>query len=171
VLESVVNRFKGKAVIDVHLMITKPWRYAVRFAEAGADIVNIHVEAGSNSEIAGTLEAIRSAGAIAGLTLKPATSADSLAPFLDKLGLILVMTVEPGFGGQRFMDAQLPKIRTLRRMIDGAEIDCELEVDGGVTPETAKLCVDAGATVLVAGSSVFKAENRAEMINMLKSER
>ena len=155
-------------VLDVHLMITEPVRYVRQFAEAGADIVVFHVEADTPERIAEAVALTKSLNKRAGIAVKPGTPADALLPYLDSIDLALVMTVEPGFGGQSFMADMLPKIESLRRVIDARSLECELEVDGGVNPETARLCVAAGANVLVAGSDVFKAADRAARIAHLR---
>ncbi|MCI4645085.1 MAG: ribulose-phosphate 3-epimerase [Hyphomonadaceae bacterium] len=139
---------------DVHLMIAPVDPYIPAFAEAGANILTVHPEAGPHTHR--TLQAIRAAGMKAGVSLNPGSPAALVEPLIDLADLILVMSVNPGFGGQRFISSQLRKIETLRAMIDATGRDILLEVDGGVNPETARQCIDAGATVLVAGSAVFK---------------
>jgi len=139
---------------DVHLMISPVDAYIEAFVEAGADILTAHPEAGPHFHR--TVQAIRTAGARPGAALNPATPADSLDYVLDELDLVLVMSVNPGFGGQRFIDGQLRKIEALRRMIDRRGLGTLIEVDGGVNPETARRCEAAGADALVAGSAVFK---------------
>jgi ribulose-phosphate 3-epimerase len=166
VLES-VRKFTGMT-LDVHLMITEPVRYVQNFIDAGADIVVIHTEADTPDRTAEALRIIKDRGKKAGLSLKPKTPLDDVLPYIDGLDLVLVMTVEPGFGGQKFMTDQLDKLRTLRALIDSRGLGCELEVDGGVNAETARLCIEAGADVLVAGSAVFGAADRAAMIRKLK---
>lgn len=166
VLESV--RAFTDMVLDVHLMIEKPLRYVERFLKAGADILVFHVEADEPENILEGLQIIGSQGKRAGLSLKPKTPAEVVIPYLDKLSMVSVMGVEPGFGGQKFMTGQLEKIARLRRMIDEAGYCCEIEVDGGINPETAKMCAEAGADVLVAGSDVFKANDRAQRIMELR---
>ena len=141
--------------LDVHLMIERPARYVERFCQAGADIVTVHVESDTAENTAKALELIRGCGKRAGLALKPATPAEAALPFLDQCALVLVMTVEPGFGGQAFMEEQLDTIRRVRAIIDRYNPACELEVDGGVSPKTAPLVTQAGANVLVAGSAVY----------------
>lgn len=138
---------------DVHLMIDPIEPYLDPFIEAGADWITVHVEAGHDP--AACLARIRAAGKRAGLSLRPGTPAAALAPFLDTLDLILVMTVEPGFGGQGFMADQLEKMREIRAMIDAGGRVIDIEVDGGITGETAPLAIAAGATILVAGSATF----------------
>ncbi|MGI5888091.1 MAG: ribulose-phosphate 3-epimerase [Oscillospiraceae bacterium] len=153
-----------KAFYDVHLMIDDPLKYAEAFAEAGADLITFHVEAPSDTKE--TIRKIKSLGVRAGIALKPATPASEAAPYIDDVDLVLVMTVEPGFGGQKFMEDMCPKIREIRKMRPDLEF---LEVDGGISPKTAPLTAQAGANVFVAGSSVFKAEDRAESISAMKN--
>ena len=136
--------------IDVHLMITTPLRFAKAFCDAGADLVVFHVEADSYQNISDAIDVVKAQGKKVGLAVKPRTPAAVLYPFIERLDLVLVMTVEPGFGGQSFMPDQLPKIKELRHEIERRGLDCELEVDGGVDPVTAKLCKAAGANVIVA---------------------
>ena len=145
--------------LDVHLMITQPVRYVRQFCEAGADLVTVHVESDSEENIHAAIDKIHAKGKKAGIVLKPKTPAEAVLPFLEKVELILVMTVEPGFGGQKFMADMMPKVTAIRKLIDEKNPACELEVDGGVAPDTCKTCIDAGANVLVAGSSVYKAED------------
>ena len=154
--------------LDVHLMIDRPLRYAERFCEAGADLVNVHVEADSPENIRAALEKVRACGKKAGITLKPATPAEAAAPYLELADLVLVMTVEPGFGGQSFMTDMLDKLRRVRAMLDAVNPACETEVDGGINAQTAALCADAGASVLVAGSAVFGKPDRAAAIAALR---
>lgn len=154
--------------LDVHLMITEPVRYAERFCKAGADLVNLHVESDTQENTLRAIEIIRACGKKAGVTLKPKTPAEAVLPFLDRVDLILVMTVEPGFGGQHFMAAQLPKIREIRRLIEMNNPACELEVDGGIDRDTAPQCAEAGANVLVAGSAVFGKPDRAAAIRAIR---
>ncbi len=156
--------------IDAHLMIADPRFYARLFAEAGADIVTFHVEAASDSDLRAAIDDVKAAGKRVGLSVKPKTPAQALFPYLPLLDLALVMTVEPGFGGQSFMPDMLPKITALRKKADELALPFEIEVDGGVNPETARLCVSAGADVLVAGSDVFKAADRAARIRELRGE-
>lgn len=154
--------------IDVHLMIERPVRYAGAFCEAGADLVNFHVEADSVENIGKAIRIVRDRGKKVGITLKPETPAEAACPFLSDVDLILVMTVEPGFGGQSFLYDQLPKITWLRDRLDAVNPGCELEVDGGITAETAALVKAAGANVLVSGSAVFSSSDRAEAIRVLR---
>lgn len=155
--------------IDVHLMIREPVRYAEAFCRAGADLVNFHVEADSEENIAAAIEIARKLGKKTGVTVKPNTPAEAVLPFLPAVDLILVMTVEPGFGGQHFMPNMLPKIETIRGYIEKSNSDCELEVDGGIDPETAPLVKRAGANVLVAGSAVFNRPDRSLAIREIRN--
>ena len=155
--------------IDVHLMIREPVRYAEAFCRAGADLVNFHVEADSEENIAAAIEIARKLGKKTGVTVKPNTPAEAVLPFLPAVDVILVMTVEPGFGGQHFMPNMLPKIETIRGYIEKNNSDCELEVDGGIDPETAPLVKRAGANVLVAGSAVFNRPDRALAIREIRN--
>ena len=155
--------------IDVHLMIREPVRYAEAFCKAGADLVNFHVEADSEENIAAAIEIARKLGKKTGVTVKPNTPAEAVLPFLPAVDLILVMTVEPGFGGQHFMPNMLPKIETIRGYIEKSNRDCELEVDGGIDPETAPLVKRAGANVLVAGSAVFNRPDRSLAIREIRN--
>lgn len=154
--------------LDVHLMIVEPERYVKRFAEAGADIVTFHYEATNAARHC--IDEIHDAGARAGISIKPATSAEVLRDLLPSLDLVLVMSVEPGFGGQKFMDNALGKIAQLRRMIDDAELSTLIEVDGGISTHNARLLFDTGADVLVAGNAVFGADDpKAEIEKMLNA--
>ena len=157
------------AFLDVHLMIDPPVRYAKAFCDAGADLVTLHVESDTPENIGKALDIVRDCKRKTGLSVKPGTPAEALYPFLDKLDLILVMTVEPGFGGQSFMGGMLPKIRRLRDAIDSVGGGIELEVDGGIDSKTARLVKDAGADVLVAGSAVFRAADRAAAIAAIRN--
>ena len=156
--------------LDVHLMITEPIRYARRFCQAGADLVTVHLEADTQENILEAIREIHAMGKKAGISVKPGTPAQALEPFLDQVELILVMTVEPGFGGQKFMADQMPKVAAIRKLIDERNPVCELEVDGGVAPDTCRACIDAGANVLVAGSAVYKAEDIPARIKLLRGE-
>jgi ribulose-phosphate 3-epimerase len=157
----------SKKVFDVHLMINPAQPYIEDYIKAGADIVTVHAEA--DSHIDRSLQLIRSLGKKAGLSLNPATPEGIIEYVLDKLDLILVMSVNPGFGGQSFIDSQLEKIARIRRMIGDRPID--LEVDGGVTADNAHKVVAAGANVLVAGSAVFKTKDYAANIEAIRSSR
>ena len=156
-------------VLDVHLMIDTPIKYAETFCKAGADILTIHVEADTPENIRKTLELIRDCGVKPGLSIKPGTPAEAVLPYLDILDLVLVMTVEPGFGGQSFMEDMMPKLAQIRTWIDEKRPGCDLEVDGGVNEKTAKICTANGADVLVAGSAYFGAPDRAAFVKAIKA--
>lgn len=147
---------------DVHLMISNPIDYVEQFAKAGADIICFHAE--SNSDIGDTIDKIISLGKKAALAVKPGTDIDVVLPYIDKLWMVLVMTVEPGFGGQSFMQSTMPKIEKLRAIAS----DINIEVDGGINADTVKIAAEAGANVFVAGSAVFKSENPNNTIALLK---
>jgi ribulose-phosphate 3-epimerase len=148
-------------VLDVHLMIDRPIRYVDEFCKAGADVLTIHVESDTPENTMAALEKIAANGVKPGIVLKPKTPAEAATPFLSKCDLVLVMTVEPGFGGQKFMADMMPKVKQLRTMLDQVNPGCHLEVDGGVDLSNRDLCVESGADVLVAGSSFFKAADKA----------
>ena len=156
--------------LDVHLMIVEPLRYVEQFCDAGADLVTIHVEADTQEHTRAAIEKIHAKGKKAGIVLKPKTPAEAVLPFLEQVEMVLVMTVEPGFGGQSFMADQMPKVTAIRKLIDEKNPGCELEVDGGVAPDTCGVCIAAGANVLVAGSAVYKAEDIPARIQALRSE-
>lgn len=153
--------------LDVHLMIVEPERYVEAFAEAGADTITVHVEACVH--LHRTLAHIRSLGKRAGVTLNPSTNEDTLRYVLDVADQILVMSVNPGFGGQAFIPEVLPKVAAIRRMIDERGLPIDLEIDGGIGPDTAALAVAAGARVLVAGSAVFNGGDYAAAIQAIRS--
>ena len=153
-----------KRVFDVHLMIAPADPYLEQFAKAGADVITVHAEAGPHLDR--SLQTIRNVGKRAGVALNPATPASAIAHVLDRVDLVLIMTVNPGFGGQAFIKAMLAKISEVREMTHGRNID--IEVDGGITTETAPLVVKAGANVLVAGSSIFKGADYAANIKALR---
>lgn len=155
------------AFYDVHLMIDDPRTYAEPFAKAGASLITFHLECGCDT--AATLARIKALGCKTGLSVKPHTSVQALFPYLDQLDLALVMSVEPGFGGQKFMPMALDKIRALREEIDRRGLSCLVEVDGGVDAVTGPACVEAGADVLVAGSAVFGAADPAAAVAGLKA--
>ena len=154
--------------LDVHLMIVEPVRYVEQFCAAGADLVTVHVESDTPENIHAAIDKIHAKGKKAGIVLKPKTPAEAALPYLEKVELILVMTVEPGFGGQKFMADMMPKVSAIRAWIDEKNPACELEVDGGVDPETCKTCIAAGANVLVAGSAVYKAADIPARIAALR---
>ena len=155
--------------LDVHLMIDRPIRYVEDFVKAGADWLTIHIEADQPQNTLAALDKIHSLGCKAGIVLKPKTPAEAAIPYLEKCDLILVMTVEPGFGGQAFMADQMDKIRQLRDWMDDINPDCLIEVDGGVDEQTCKLCKESGADVLVAGSAYFKAQDRAAFVKTIQA--
>jgi ribulose-phosphate 3-epimerase len=155
-----------KLPVDVHLMIVEPERYIEAFAAAGADVISVHVEACLHLQR--TLAAIRALGKRAGVVLNPHTPEESVRYVLGDVDLILVMSVNPGFGGQAFLPQVLPKLAALRRLIDDSGFSIDLEVDGGIHPGTVRKVVEAGARVLVAGSAVFDQPDRAEAIRALR---
>jgi len=160
-------RAATKAVVDCHLMIVEPERYVADFANAGADIISIHVEA--SPHLQRTLHVIRSLGKRAGVVLNPHTPEDAIRYVMDDVDQILVMSVNPGFGGQSFLPQVLPKVRALRQMIDTSGRSIELEIDGGITPENAHLVTEAGVTVLVAGSAIFGQKDRGAAMRQMRS--
>lgn len=160
-------RKKTKLFLDVHLMLDTPLKFIDTFARAGADMITVHAEA--KDDPMAMLRRIRELGLQSGLCINPHTPPDAVRQYLPQCDLVLVMTVEPGFGGQSFMHDQLPKISALRRMIDAVNPACELEVDGGVDGTTAKLVKEAGANVLVAGSAVFGKADRAAAIRAIRN--
>lgn len=156
-----------KKFLDVHLMIVQPEKYVARFVDAGADLVTFHLEA--TDKVEECIELIRQKGAKVGISIKPNTPVDTLREILPKIDLVLIMSVEPGFGGQSFMPHSLDKIKELREMITQSGLSTLIEVDGGISSKNARSLFDAGAEILVAGSAVFKAENpEAEIIKMLE---
>lgn len=154
--------------LDVHLMIDRPIRYVDDFCKAGSDILTVHVEADTEENTLAALKRIRENGVRAAISVKPKTPAEAVLPFLPYCDLILVMTVEPGFGGQSFMEDMMPKLRKIRTFIDAQKPDCELEVDGGINEITARICRENGANVLVAGSAYFKHPDKKEFVRKLK---
>ena len=160
-------RKKSDMVFDVHLMIVEPELYAKRFIDAGADIVTFHYEATEKS--AELLDMIRANGAKAAISIKPNTPAEAVFPYLEKCDMVLVMTVEPGYGGQALIPETLDKVRILREEITKRGLSVDIQVDGGINSENAPEAIKAGANVLVAGSSVFKAKDRKEAIDALRS--
>ena len=156
-------------VLDVHLMIEKPIRYVEHFCKAGADILTIHVEADTPENTKAALEQIRAMGVKPGIVLKPKTPAEALAPYLPLVDLVLVMTVEPGFGGQKFMADMMPKLKQLRAMLDEVNPGCHLEVDGGVDLVTGQVCKENGADVLVAGSAFFGSSDRPAFVKSIEA--
>ena len=160
-----LHRGMPSAFFDVHLMISHPLAYVDAFAKAGAELINFHLE--SEDDPGAVLDAIRAAGCKAGMTIKPGTPAEALFPWLDRLDLVLVMSVEPGFGGQKFQSSALRKLEALKAEREARGLQFLLEVDGGVNAETAPFCVEAGADVLVAGSAVFAAADPAAEVRAL----
>lgn len=155
--------------LDVHLMIDRPIRYVDDFCKAGADILTVHVEADTEENTRKALEKIRANGVKAAISVKPKTPAEAVLPFLDLCSLILVMTVEPGFGGQSFMADMMPKLQQISAWIAEKNPSCELEVDGGINEKTGHICRDNGANVLVAGSAYFKAADPAAFVQAVKA--
>lgn len=153
-------------VFDCHLMISDPLKYVDDFVKAGADIIDFHVE--SDSPVDETLDRIIAGGCKAGLAVKPKTPVESIFPYLDKLSMALIMTVEPGFGGQKFMGDMMGKIIALRKECARRGIDIDIQVDGGISEETAPIAVEAGANVLVAGSAIFGSDDPAATIKALR---
>ena len=159
-----------KKLFDVHLMTKPASNWLEPFAKAGADIIKIHVEAEDN--IQESIKKIKSLGLKAGISIKPSSSEEIIEPYLDYCDLVLVMTVEPGFGGQKFMPSQLEKIKNIKEMINNKDRNVLIEVDGGINLETSKLCIQAGANVLVAGSAIFSQDtaNYSKLVKSLRNE-
>ena len=156
------------AFLDVHLMIEKPDRFIDDFAAAGADLISVHLEADNPRGIRRALDAMEANGVKKAVALRPITSPNAILPYLEELDLVLVMTVEPGFGGQAFMESQLDTIRQVRALIDRYHPGCDLEVDGGINTSTVHRVIEAGANVLVAGSAVYGPGSRADAIQALR---
>ena len=154
--------------LDVHLMIEHPDHYALRFVEAGANSITVHVEPESKHDVAKTLRAIRAAGCRAGLSLNPATPFEAVESYLPNIDLLLVMTVHPGFGGQSFRPEMMEKVKRARAWRSVHESALEIEVDGGINPETARTSIENGADVLVAGTSIFRAKDYRKAISELR---
>ena len=159
-----------KLPLDVHLMIREPLHLIDRFMDSGADILTVHVESDTEENVFKTLQTIRDRGVHPAITLKPATPAETIFPFLPLCDQVLVMTVEPGFGGQKFMNAMVPKIRAISEYIRAENLTCDLEVDGGINPQTAAICRENGANVLVSGSTYFRSDDPAAFIRALRGE-
>ena len=155
-------------ILDVHLMIDRPIRYVEQFCKAGADYVTIHIEADQPQNTLEALNKIHAMGCKAGIVLKPKTPAEAALPYLSKCDMVLIMTVEPGFGGQKFMADMMPKLKQLRSMLDAVNPNCLLEVDGGVDSTTADICMENGAEILVAGSAYFKAADRSAFVEAIQ---
>ncbi|KRG13516.1 ribulose-phosphate 3-epimerase [Lederbergia galactosidilytica] len=156
-----------KLPLDVHLMIEHPEQYIHEFAQAGADIITVHVEA--DRHIHRTLQEIKKLGVKSGVVLNPATPATMIENILEEIDMVLLMTVNPGFGGQTFINAVLPKIGEVQRMIQAKNLDVDIEVDGGIDTQTAKICKEAGANVFVAGSAIFGRADRNLAIQEIRS--
>lgn len=154
-------------VFDVHLMISDPIKYIPDFANAGADVITFHIE--SDGDVGETIDLILENGCIPAVAVKPKTDVEEVFPYLDKLGMVLVMTVEPGFGGQGFMADMMPKVEKLREEISRRNLTVDIQVDGGVSLKTVEQCAKAGANVLVAGSAIFGSDDPKETISQLKS--
>jgi ribulose-phosphate 3-epimerase len=165
-----VVRKQTKLPLDVHLMIEHAEHYVPRFVDAGANSITVHVESEAKHEIGKTLDQIRNAGCRVGLTLNPATPFDLLEPFLDKIDILLVMTVHPGFGGQPFRADQMEKVKRAAEWNKTRDRKIDIEVDGGINPETARVSIQNGANVLVAGTSIFKTKDYAKAIRALRGE-
>lgn len=165
----VIKCLKGKTSLpfDVHLMIEEPIRYIDDFASAGADIITFHIEAAKDVEA--TIEKIKNAGCKPALSIKPGTDAEAVFPYLKDLYMVLVMTVEPGFGGQSFMPETMPKVKKIRQEADKINPELHIQVDGGIDDKTIHTVIENGADVIVAGSYVFKAEDRSIPISTLRS--
>lgn len=159
-------RKKSNLAFDVHLMIEAPERYAARFIDAGADILTFHIEACEDPET--LLDTIHECGAMAAVSVKPGTPIESIYSLLEKCDMVLIMTVEPGYGGQSFMPEMVEKIVKLKAEIENRGLNVMIQVDGGINAETAKICREAGADILVAGSSVFKSDDRKAAIDALR---
>jgi ribulose-phosphate 3-epimerase len=155
--------------LDVHLMIDRPIRYVEEFVKAGADYVTIHIEADQPQNTLEALDKIHALGCKAGIVLKPRTPVEAAIPYLEKCDLVLVMTVEPGFGGQKFMADMMPKVAQLKEWMEDINPDCHIEVDGGVDANTCAVCKESGADVLVAGSAYFKATDRASFVKTIQA--
>jgi ribulose-phosphate 3-epimerase len=163
-----IVREETKLPLDVHLMIQRPDHYAPRFVNAGANSITVHVESAANHEVEKTLRTIREAGCRPGLSLNPATPFEAVEPFLDKIAALLVMTVHPGFGGQSFRPEMMDKVRRAAEWSSSHEYKVDIEVDGGINAETARLSIQNGANVLVAGTSIFHAKDYSKAIAALR---
>jgi ribulose-phosphate 3-epimerase len=154
--------------LDVHLMIENPDQYIKAFADAGADYITVHVEA--SRHLHRTIHYIKSLGVKAGVVLNPATPVESIQHIIGDVDMVLLMSVNPGFGGQKFIPEVLPKIRKVRKMAEEKGVNLEIEIDGGVNSETAKLCIEAGANVLVAGSAIYNEKDRVKAISLIRGK-
>ena len=165
----IIKSIRGKSslVFDVHLMISEPLRYIPDFVKAGADVITFHIE--SDSPVDETIDLIRSSGCKAALSVKPGTPVESVFPYLGKLDMVLIMTVEPGFGGQKFMADMMPKLSSLRDRLAETNPECLLEVDGGIDTVTAPIVKENGANVLVSGSAYFRSDDKPAFIASLEA--
>lgn len=168
----VLSCIKGytSQILDAHLMITEPIRYVEEFAKAGADIITVHLEA--CEDLQATIDKIHVAGVKAGISIKPKTPVEAFVPYLDQADMFLVMSVEPGFGGQAFIPESLDRIRELRKMLDEKGLKTDIEVDGGIYHANVAEALDAGANIMVSGSGIFKGDirkNTEEFMEILKS--
>ncbi len=163
------SRAASDLILDVHLMIMEPIKYVDNYCNAGANYLTVHVEADTEENIHAALDQIRAHGVKAGVVVKPNTPAEAVLPYLSKCDMVLVMTVEPGFGGQRFMADMMPKVAAIRHYIEQQKPDCYLEVDGGVDLITCKVCKESGADVLVAGSAFFKAADKVAFVKEIEA--
>ena len=154
--------------IDAHLMISTPEKFAKAFCDAGADLLDFHVESASQDAILNAIRIAKASNVKTGIAIRPTTPVSAVLPFIDQIDLVLVMTVEPGFAGQSFLMSQLTKIKDMRALINQYNPNCDLEVDGGINLNTAKAAANAGANVLVAGSTIFSSDNRKQVIEMLR---
>lgn len=161
-------RSYSKATFDAHLMILNPWNYIEKFVEAGADIITVHYEA-CKEKLKDTLKQIKSFGVKCGAVINPNTEVEKIASVIDECDMILLMSVFPGFGGQKFIPEVLPKIEQLAKLVDKSGKDIDIEIDGGITKENVKSVKDAGANVIVAGSTVFKESDKASIIRELRT--
>ena len=155
-----------KKIFDVHLMIVEPERYIDDFVKCGADSITFHLEA--TEDAAGVIDKIHQAGCRAGLSIKPGTPVEAVKPYLDKIEMLLIMTVEPGFGGQKYIPESTERIKNARQMIDEMGLDVDIQVDGGITKETLRIVLEAGANVIVAGSAIFGGNISENVKNYLK---
>ncbi len=153
-------------VFDVHLMINDPIRYIEEFVDAGADIITVHVEA--CKDVAATLEKIRSCNVKPAITLNPATSVSAIEPYLDKVSMVLIMSVNPGFGGQKFIPESIDKIKEVKRLIEDRKLDVDIEIDGGIKEDNLSMVLAAGANVIVAGSAIFKGDVEDNVVRFKK---
>lgn len=161
-------RSSSSLPFDVHLMISDPYKYIPDFVKAGSDIITFHVE--SDSDIEKTVDLILASGKKAGLSVKPKTPIEAVYPYLDKLSMVLVMTVEPGFGGQSFMEDMMPKVSAVRAEIDRRGLDIDIQVDGGINKDTISVAAKAGANVFVSGNAIFSSDDAAKTIADFKAK-